>query len=93
MLKKGLPLFKLNEYVYPKVIPWQTIFDDIFAQGCTKEDLCQLLGVPVSSLWRWIQGTEPKESVGRCILIIHTRYCGEELTKERQKQAQPKERS
>jgi len=82
-------MFKINEYVYPKVLPWQAILQDIFDEGCRKSDLAELLGVPIASLWRWIEGTEPKESIGTSILVIHTRYCGEQRTEIRKAQAIP----
>lgn len=76
-------MFKINEYVYPKVLPWEQIFNDLIRNGCTQSMLANLMGVKVSTLQRWCNGTEPKHGIGEAIIVIHRRYCGVELTERR----------
>jgi len=75
--------FKLSELVYPRKIPWGSIFSDLYHIGVTPAQMSELLGVGCSTLQKWRNGTEPKHSVGVSILIIHTRYCGEDVTNQR----------
>lgn len=80
-------MFKLEEYAYPKILPWDQIFKDLYDAGKTPSDISELIGVKWSTLARWRQGTEPKDSYARAILTIHARYCGESLTEIRLSEA------
>ena len=74
--------FKFNEYVYPKKLPWEQIFTDIEGH-LSPTQISDLLGSGWSCFQRLRNSKEPKHSVGESILIIHTRYCGEDLTNQR----------
>lgn len=75
--------FKLGDFVYPKKLPWEDILQDLYDNDVTPSQIANLLGFGWSSFQRLKNGSEPKYSVGVSILILHTRYCGEELTRER----------
>lgn len=67
---------------------WVKIFDDLKQAGRNPKQIAQIIGVPPSSLDRWRYGdAEPKYSIGEALLLLHTRYCGESLTIERQLEA------
>ena len=77
-----------TEYVTPKIIPWVEVFKDLDEVGKGHSQMCQLMGIPHATLFRWKTGEcEPKHSIGVTILLLHSRYCGEELTIERELQA------
>jgi len=75
--------FKLDEYAYPKKLPWIEIFKDLEKHGVTPSMAGELIGAGWSTLQKWRSGTEPKHSIGISILTLHTRYCGEDLTNQR----------
>ncbi|MGD9382242.1 MAG: hypothetical protein PVI03_07345 [Candidatus Thorarchaeota archaeon] len=75
--------FKLKDLVYPKRLAWDVIIADIYEAGITPSQTSDLMGQGWSSFQRWQSGVEPRHSIGVSILTIHTRYCGEELTKQR----------
>lgn len=73
-----------SDYVYPTVLPWRTIFDDLWDAGCSPYRVANLIGYGWSTVQRWYyDGVEPRESAARAILELHKRFCGEELTKKR----------
>jgi hypothetical protein len=79
-----------SDYLIPTIIPWKAVFNDLEQHGCSPGLLHQLLDRPWSSIQRWVyRGVEPKESIGRAILVLHTRYCGEPMTKQRMEEADP----
>lgn len=82
-------MFRINDYVYPKVLPWEQIFNDLMDKGgLSYSQIAEILGKKTSSIDRWWKGgTEPKHSIGVSILTIHSRYCGQELTQARLSQA------
>lgn len=75
--------FKLGDFVYPKKLPWEEMLRDFIGVSVSSHQAATLLGVGQSTLQRWQKGTEPKHSYGVSIIILHTRFCGEELTRER----------
>lgn len=79
-----------SDYVYPSVLPWQDIFNDLKTAGCPPYRVSELIGYGWSTVQRWVyNGVEPRDSVARAILELHTRYCGEEATHQRSQEARP----
>ena len=79
-----------SDYVYRTVLPWQDIFNDLKEAGCPPYKVSIITGYGWSTLQRWVyNGVEPRESAARAILILHTRYCGEEATHRRSQEAKP----
>ena len=75
--------YRLSDLVYPRKMAWDVILSDLNSKGVTPSQVAMLTGAVWSSLQRWRDGTEPRYSMGQSILIIHTRYCGEDLTNQR----------
>ena len=76
-----------SDYVYPTVLPWRTIFDDLSRAGQTPYRVANLIGYSWSTVQRWYyDGVEPRESAARAILELHKRFCGEELTDRRKQE-------
>jgi len=70
-------------------INWDTIFKDLEKVGQVAYKIKNQLGVAWSTLDYWkTPGYEPKESIARALLEIHTRHCGIELTQRRIKEAE-----
>ena len=72
-----------DEYVYPRVIDWSQVMRDIADSGVNYNRVARILGVGWSTVQRWRTGSEPGHAIGSSILVIHARYCGAELTKQR----------
>lgn len=79
------------EYVYPLVMPWGAIVDDLYRRGYTDYRIGQILGVDAATVGAWHKGSEPRHSFGEALIELHTKVCGEALTKERLKEARPRE--
>ena len=75
------------EYVYPRVLDWSNIMADIADNGCSYSDVSKILGVGWPTVQRWRTGSEPGHSKGTALLLIHARYCGQDLTKQRVSEA------
>jgi len=75
--------YKPEDYVYPQVLPWEDIFNDLEAQGHTPFCVAELIGVTHSTVQRWEKGAEPRHSCGSAILELHRRYCGGQQTLRR----------
>ena len=75
--------------VYPVVLDWIQILEDLNQKGITTYHLSQELGYTFSTVQRWASGSEPRESAGRAILEYHRQLCGEHLTNQRIKQGKP----
>ena len=80
--------WKLNDYCYPKIVPWNRVLCDLMDSGLTASAICELIDVQWSSLQRWRDGTDPKHSIGNAILRLHKRHCGAELNARRLAQAE-----
>jgi hypothetical protein len=77
-----------SDYIYRTVLPWKDIYSDLREAGCNEYHLSEILGKKRSTVEYWFQtGMEPKDSEARAILLVHTRYCGEEKTKIRLNQS------
>ncbi len=74
--------FKFTEYVYPKRLPWKDIFKDLDSH-VNQSELSELLGLGWSSYQSCRDSLEPKHSIAVSIITLHTRYCGETLTRQR----------
>ena len=75
--------FFTEEYVYPRTINWVTIIEDIKDSGISYSSISRIMGVSWSTLQWWRTGTELKHSAGSGLLLVHTKHCGAELTKQR----------
>ncbi len=84
-----MTLFKLSDFEYPKRIQWDVIISDIGKNGVNSFQVSNLLGLSWSTFQSLLKGSEAKHSIGVSLLTLHTRYCGEELTKQRM--AEPKD--
>jgi hypothetical protein len=71
------------EYVYPRVLNWAQIMRDIADNGLTYSSVSKTLGVGWSTVSRWRTGSEPQHSIGCAILLLHAKYCGQDLTRQR----------
>lgn len=90
----GMPrsVIPSSDYVYPTVLPWRSIFNDLHNAGCSPYRLSLLIGRGWSTVQRWVyDGIEPRESYARAILMIHSRYCGEQATQKRLQESKPLE--
>lgn len=74
--------FASSDYVRPKKIDWSQVFEDLKNHGLSPYRLEELTGYTASTIQRWAQGTEPKDSAANCILQIHTNFCGNERTRQ-----------
>jgi len=74
--------YKYSDYVFPKVLPWETILEDLKKTGYNAYQVSILVGAKWSSFQN-VVNVEPRDSMARAILKIHSRYCGEELTIQR----------
>lgn len=79
--------FASSDYVTIAPLPWELIFEDLRAENITPVQVAELLDKSWSTVQRYLNGTEPKESVANAILELHSRYCGIEKTIERKSQA------
>ena len=80
----------VEDYIYPRVINWIRVIDDIREHGGTYSTICKILGLSWSTLQGWRTGCEPRHSTGSSLLLIHAKYCGTELTKQRVLEAELK---
>ena len=76
-------LHVLTLNVYPKEIDWAVISDDIKGSGLCYFRQAIALGKEWSTLQKWRNGAQPRFCDGHALLMLHTKICGEELTKKR----------
>ena len=74
---------EIGDYVYPRVINWGDIMEDIATNGMTYSDVSKCLGIAGATIQGWRTGSEPRHSSGGALLLVHARICGRELTKLR----------
>ena len=67
--------YKFEDYIYPEEINWCEIFDDLEKNDIRPCHITELIGITGSSLQKNRQGSEPRYSVGKAILTLHSRYC------------------
>jgi len=79
---------QIDDYVYPRIINWVQITRDIAEHGLNYNGICTCLGATWSTVQRWRTGSEPSHSKGSALLLIHAKYCGAELTKQRVSEAE-----
>jgi hypothetical protein len=82
--------YAYEDYLYPRKIPWHSIFLDLQEQGVTPSIICELIGIEWSSLQRLKSSTttEPRHSLGEALLKLHRRYCGELMNNQRLDEAE-----
>jgi hypothetical protein len=77
--------------VYPALLPWKAIFEDMRERGVSYYRQAMIIGVGWSTFQRWLEeGAEPRHSYAVAILSMHTSVCGEPLTQARYAQAIPR---
>lgn len=69
--------------VFPTVLPWRQIFDDMKERGHAYTKQAKAIGVAWSTYQRWFDEAEPRHSDGVALLAMHTAICGAELTRQR----------
>lgn len=78
-----------NEYIYPRVINWAQVVEDIKDNGLNYFGITRVLGVSWGCVQGWrTKGTEPRHSVGSSLLLIHAKVCGNTLTQQRINEAE-----
>lgn len=84
-------VYSSSDYVYPTVLPWRDIIKDLKGAGLSAKGTADLVGCSWSTFQRWYcDGVEPRHSYATAILALHTRYCGDDLSKKRMSEATPK---
>lgn len=76
-----------SDYVYPAVINWRDVLNDLRDAGYSGYRIAALLGKEWSTVQGWNEGKEPRHSSGVALLTLHTRYCGAQATQKRQSEA------
>ncbi len=69
--------------IHAKRLDWRRIIDDLKERGCTVYQAAKILGRPETTVQSWRQDHEPSYSNGASVLLLHSKLCGEELTKIR----------
>lgn len=69
--------------IYPKRLDWRRILDDLKEGGTSIYQAAKILGRPETTVQSWVKGHEPSYSNGASVLLLHSRVCGENLTKIR----------
>lgn len=78
-------------YVYPQLMPWEAMLEDLHAAAWTDYRIAKTLGCDHSTVQAWAQGSEPRHSFGQALIELHWRVCGEECGKKRHSEAKPRE--
>jgi hypothetical protein len=73
---------RVEEYIYPRILDWAQIMRDI-ADHISYTQVANILGVGWSTVQRWRTGSEPRHSMGSALLMVHAKYCGSDLTRQR----------
>lgn len=79
----------MTDIVYIIRVNWRQIFLDLSTQGISGYRVAQLMQIEWSTVQHWLNGGEPRHGYGQALLSIHSRYCGESLTKFRLEEAKP----
>lgn len=69
--------------IYPKRLDWKRILEDLKERGTSIYQAAKILGRPETTVQSWVKGHEPSYSNGASVLLLHSKVCGEELTKIR----------
>lgn len=64
-------------------LDWPRILQDMKDRGTSIYQAAKILGRPETTVQSWCKGHEPSYSNGAAILLLHSKVCGEELTKNR----------
>lgn len=78
-----------GEDVFPLVMPWGQMLDDLANAGYSTNRVATLLGVDWSTVENWRKG-EPRHSFGQALIDLHHLVCGEEFGKLRYMEARPR---
>lgn len=62
-----------------KPLPWRAMADDMKAAGLSYNRQASCLGLGFSTYQRYLDGTEPKYSIGTVIKALHLQVCGQSL--------------
>ena len=74
-----------SDYVIPVKLNWPAVLDDLKNAGISGYKVSVLLDVSPGTIYYWRSGQrDPQYAIGSALLTLHSRYCGEALTKERQ---------
>ncbi len=69
--------------INPKRLDWRRIISDLKSRGVSIYQAAKILGKPETTVQSWWVGHEPSHSNGAAVLLLHSKICGEELTKIR----------
>jgi len=72
-----------DDYFYPRIPDWPQVIEDIKESAGSYSVICKILGVGWPAVQGWRRGCEPRFSTGTGLLLVHSRYCGAEKTKQR----------
>lgn len=72
-----------EQYIYPPKINWAQIMADLKDAGCSVYGVAGIIGAAYCTAQNWSKGGEPGHGYGEALLRLHSRVCGDELTKRR----------
>lgn len=72
-----------SDYVHQKKVDWPAVIEDLRARGLTITKIAACLGLNRTTVSEWRLNHEPNFASGAALLELHSRYCGEDLTKLR----------
>lgn len=73
--------------VYRRRVDWAAVIADLNAAGVSGYRLCVIMCLDWPTIRHWRDGGEPRHSYGTAILEVHTKFCGEECTAQRVREA------
>ena len=62
---------------------WALLSQDMQDRGMSIQRQAMELDRPYSTVYRWVDGSEPRFEEGLLLLELHSQVCGHELTHER----------
>lgn len=71
------------EYIYPDLIDWKRILEELQAAGVSMYRVALILGADWSTVDAWRKGSEPRYGYGQALLKLHRRVIGEKLDMSR----------
>lgn len=81
----------MQDYVYPMLMPWAKMLQDLYSAGYTDYRIGKCLGVDHSTVEAWGKGSEPRHSFGEALVVLHRRVCGDDCGKLRHSESKPRE--